>query len=161
MIKPAIFLGEPMSYMIAGDDQVRNVSHNFHSLDFILYEPGSQISGLDLDTRRKLLYWSTGNDPHRFLSYYIILINYLTLQTGIDHRINVMTLDGKEKSFILGAGQPGKLSLDWITNNVYYIDNFDYASIKICNVAEKKYVDIIHVEHGFIISSLLFNPVDG
>ncbi|KAL0278971.1 UNVERIFIED_CONTAM: hypothetical protein PYX00_000631 [Menopon gallinae] len=132
-------VGEPMSYVMAGDDQVRNVSQYFNSLDFILYEPGSQISGLDLDTRRKLLYWST----------------------GIDHRINVMTLDGKEKSFIMGAGQPGKLSLDWITNNIYYIDNFDYGSIKICNMAEKKYVDVIHVERGFIISSLLFNPVNG
>lgn len=49
-----------MSFILSGDYEIRKVSYNFNQMDLPVLDPGSQILGLDVDTRRNLIFWSSG-----------------------------------------------------------------------------------------------------
>lgn len=51
-----------MSFILAGEDQIRNVSHNFHKMDLLLFDPGAQIFGLEIDPKKNQIYWSSGTE---------------------------------------------------------------------------------------------------
>lgn len=49
-----------MTYIIGGDDEVKKISADINHVDLVMYEPGNSISGMDIDSRKKVLYWSSG-----------------------------------------------------------------------------------------------------
>lgn len=49
-----------MSFILSGDDEIRSLSNDFNSIELLLYEPGSQILGVDIDMKKKHIYWTSG-----------------------------------------------------------------------------------------------------
>jgi len=45
---------------IGTEDQVIQLSEDMNHLNFTLNDPGINIRGLAVDSRRKILYWSSG-----------------------------------------------------------------------------------------------------
>lgn len=58
-------------------------------------------------------------------------------------------------------GRPGKLSLDWVTGNLFFIDKSTPNMISACNIVDRKCAQILKIEEGAIISNLVFDPIRG
>lgn len=73
-------------------------------------------------------------------------------ESGTIHRIN---LKNHTKHYINNVGQPQKLAVDWISQNVYFV-NADsvYKSISLCNFDLKRCAKIIDLESHGAVSAL-------
>lgn len=49
-----------MSFVLSSDDEIRKVSYNFNQMDLLIFDAGSQILGLDVDTKKNQIYWTSG-----------------------------------------------------------------------------------------------------
>lgn len=106
-------------------------------MEALLYEPGSLIVGVDIDMKRKHIYWTSGT-------------------TG---KINVKDIKSGHHTYIENYGRPGKISFDWITSNIFYIDNSSPNAIKVCHVPDKKCANVLTIEPELILTNLVIDPV--
>lgn len=60
-----------------------------------------------------------------------------------------------------GLGHPGDIAVDWITQNVYYVEKSIPQEIRVCNFDEKRCAKVISAEHDYIIPKLAVDPLAG
>nr|QJD20828.1 vitellogenin receptor [Liposcelis entomophila] len=131
--------GDAMKFILAGDDDIRSLNHNFNNMHLQLYEPGSQILGIDVDMNRQHLYWTSGT-------------------TG---KINIKDMHSGHHTYIENFGRPGKISFDWLTSNIYYIETNQPNAIKVCHVPDKKCAKVLTSDDRHIITNLVVDPLSG
>lgn len=69
------------------------------------------ITGLEVSTKKSYIYFSVET-------------------TGTIHRFNTQS---KEEQHVINVGLPQKIALDWISDNIYYVDASPRdVSIKVC-----------------------------
>ncbi|KAK6624765.1 hypothetical protein RUM44_011625 [Polyplax serrata] len=131
--------GGQLSFVLSSDDEIRKVSYNFNQMDLLIFDAGSQILGLDVDTKKNQIYWTSGSS----------------------NKINVLDVATGQRTYLQGVDHPSKISYDWRTGNIYYIDNSNPNSIKVCNMARRRCSTVLTVATGIIISHLVVDPVSG
>ncbi|KAG8302473.1 hypothetical protein J6590_031545 [Homalodisca vitripennis] len=130
--------GSEMQIVYVIDKQIRYVTNSHSSLGVMYESPflNFQVSGLDVDARKKCIYWSsdlTGN------------ISRTCLNTK-------NTTDTISKLV-----RPGKLALDWVTRNLYFVER-NYI-LKACNFELQRCAIIATFPPGETISSLAVDPI--
>lgn len=154
-----------MEFVLSGENQIEIFSHEHQNTTTLLYEPRSQISGLDVDARHGRLYWSSVGEytffklllPASEMSEFD-LSRFMPI--GLVGKINVLDISG-HKTFIGDMGQPGKLSFDWITGNVFFIDNAKPNKIMVCHMDEKACACILTVNGSYSLSQIVVDPISG
>ena len=132
-------IGEPMEYIFSSGSQVRRSSASLQNVSLVANTIGMGISGLDVNSHSKTVFWSTE-------------------ETG---EIIAWSLKARTMSVIKGLGVPGKVAVDWITDNVYFADKSDRGVIYVCNVKAHKCARVVAVQDGSTITSITLDPKAG
>lgn len=56
-----------MNYIYSDADQIRSTSGDLKESNLLFSKPGIQITDLDVDIRRNLVYWTSGNTKYIIL----------------------------------------------------------------------------------------------
>lgn len=132
-------IGEPMSVIFSSTYEILKLSPSQNSLDILFNEDTPWITGLDVSIREKYLYFSIR-------------------EMGMICRLN---LADKRKDYIRGIGEPQKLSVDWVTGNVYFVDSSSATHvIRTCHLEERKCAKIVELTSYDQISSLVVDSVN-
>jgi hypothetical protein len=78
--------------------------------------------------------------------------------TGTIYRLSLV---GGKKAYVSGVGSPGEIAVDWITQNVYYVEKSRPQKIRVCNLDEKHCAKVITVEHDYTVTKLAVDPIAG
>lgn len=65
-----------MSLVYSDDNQIRSVSGDLKESKLLFSSPGVQVSDFDIDVRRNLIYWTSGN-TNIFFELYILFGTHL------------------------------------------------------------------------------------
>jgi hypothetical protein len=123
--------GKAMSLLFTSDNQIRRLSQIENSLKLVYSEDTPRITGLDVSVKTGAIFFTAEN-------------------TG-----TILMLNSSNKVYLEDVGQPGKLVLDWMTNNIYYVNNEPNAkSISICNFDDKACSHLIPVDQHRQISAI-------
>nr|CAD7447975.1 unnamed protein product [Timema bartmani] len=133
-------IGDPMEIVFTAKTQIRRTSPKTGNLNVVVNSPGFKVTGLDVDARRKTVYWTT--DLGRLFKLSIV---------------------GGEQKHVRAVGRPTKLAVDWITENVFFVDenDFHHQNIKVCNLDSKRVAKIAVMNSGVEISSIAVDPHHG
>lgn len=96
-------------------NELRKLSENPSTLEVLYKSNDSVFTGLDANVRQNKVYF-TMKDTGSLFEY---------------------DLGSKKVRFISDVGNPKKVAVDWITNNVYYIDDSIRHSINVCHFSDK------------------------
>ncbi|XP_015601419.1 vitellogenin receptor isoform X2 [Cephus cinctus] len=131
--------GPPMVIIAAAKGTViRKINPSLHLTHDLFYDDTMNITSVDVDAARNTIYWS---DAH-----------YAT--------INKMNLNDEGRKTIQNIGQPEVLSLDWITDNVYFYDT-ESLSIKVCHFSEEKCAKVVAINDMYKVKALTVDPIHG
>lgn len=121
-------------------DQIRKISQNPSTISVVHSFNASTIVGMDINMKRNLLYFSVQYSDSLY-EYDIIKDKILAIEN---------------------IGNPGKISVDWITNNVYFIDSDDNSRsiIKVCNMENKQCAKIKVLELRGMITTISVDPIN-
>lgn len=132
-------VGEPMSIIFSSMNEIRRLSPTLNTLDLLVQGDTPRITGLDISVKENYLYYS------------------MELMGSV-HRIS---LSNKTEEYVRGIGYPQKLSVDWVTGNVYFVDARQMTKIiKACHLHEQKCAKILEVASHDQISSLVIDAVN-
>ncbi|XP_067000750.2 vitellogenin receptor [Anabrus simplex] len=134
--------GPPLDMVfVANDNEIRKVPSNLKYMKLIHQDIGLKITGLDVNARNKTIYWSS----------------------GISGAIHSHSLSDNKQTFAKNLGRPTTLAVDWITGNIYFVDESlqNHLRIKVCNLEERRCAMLLHAEAGTVIHSLAVDPISG
>jgi hypothetical protein len=57
--------------------------------------------------------------------------------------------------------KPKKLALDWITSNVYVVDQLNFPTIKVCSIDNEKCAKLLSAINADEITSIVLDPLKG
>lgn len=123
--------GKAMSMLFVTKNQIRELSQTENALKLLHSEDGTKITGLDVSASSGAIYYSLKD------SRSIVLINKNT----------------STQEFIEGVGAPQQIALDWITNNIYYV-NDNPKSISICNFNDKSCAQLLSIDNNRQLSAI-------
>ncbi|KAI4466638.1 vitellogenin receptor-like protein-related-related [Holotrichia oblita] len=132
-------IGEPMSMIFVSNNQIRRLNQLTNTLSVLYSDNTPEITGLDVHTALDAIYFSIK-------------------ESGTIHRLNANSLD---RDYITNAGSPTKLAVDWVTQNVYYVDASGYeASVKVCNFDRKSTATLFPLEAHSQVSAIALDPLN-
>lgn len=131
--------GEALSLIFTSDNhQIREMSQMENTLNLLFEEEIPKITGLDVDSRG-FVYFSVSDAE--------------TL-----HRMNKSS---GERSYIEQVGQVQNLGVDWITGNVYVVNNDVHSkAITVCNFHDKLCARLIPIDLHRQVSALVVDAVN-
>lgn len=132
-------IGKPLTYIFTTETQIRKLSQGDNSLSLVYSDDTPRISGLDISVATGYLYFSIE-------------------VTGTIHRIN---LSNGTKHYISNVGQPQKLAVDWISQNVYFVNtDSTYRSISLCNFDLQRCAKVIDLGIHGQVSALAVDAIN-
>jgi hypothetical protein len=72
-----------------------------------------------------------------------------------------LSLVGGERAYVTGIGNPGDIAVDWVTQNVYFVQKSAVQTIRVCNLDEQSFAVVTYVEHGYSVTKLAVDPSAG
>ncbi|KRT81424.1 EGF-like domain containing protein, partial [Oryctes borbonicus] len=132
-------VGDPMSIIFVSGNQIRRVVQPDNSLS-VLYsdDTTAEISDLDVSIARDLIYFSIK-------------------ESGTIHRLYMKTYD---REYMMNIGAPTKIAVDWITQNVYFVDGSGSEGVKVCNFQRKAVADLFKTQRNTQISAISVDPIN-
>nr|CAJ19121.1 vitellogenin receptor [Blattella germanica] len=132
-------IGKAKEFIFVADKQIRRVTHELRFMKIAYLDYDFKVTGLDVDSKLGMVYWSSD-------------------ETNTIYR---MSLIGGTKAYLTGIGSPTDIALDWITQNVYYVDKDTIQSIKVCNLDSQQHATVVHVDSGYSASRIAVDPFAG
>lgn len=128
-----------MSLIYTADNTIRMLSQKDNSLSVIYSEKTPKITGLDVSVSAGYIYFSIQD-------------------SGTIHKVHLIN---QSKSYITSVGQPEKLSLDWISNNIYFVNAYGKTkTIDVCHFDSGKCTIIKELDAGDYITSISVDPIN-
>lgn len=128
-----------MSIIYTAENKIRMLTQKDNTLRVIFSDETPKITGLDVSTTAGYIYFSIQD-------------------TGTIHKLNIKT---KTKSYITSIGQPEKISLDWVSQNVYFINGYGKTkTIDVCHFDSDKCATIKEVGIGDHVTSISVDPIN-
>ncbi|XP_077255886.1 putative vitellogenin receptor yl [Temnothorax americanus] len=132
-------IGPTMEFITASENDIRRISSNLHFVEIIDSLTDSSVSGLDVNAVHDIVYWSSD-------------------EFGTIKKINVAT---KKISTVRIVEHPQALAVDWITGNVYVIDNGRPNTIKVCDLEKQICATLVKIEDNKAkVVSLIVDPIN-
>lgn len=99
----------------------------------------AQINGMDLNYEQQLLYFTVEDQSTLF----------------------ELNLTSKRLSMVDNVGTPTKIAVDWVTNNVYFIDyNTQGPSIRVCHMLERRCIKLLTFKQNEHVKSIAVDPLN-
>lgn len=124
-------LGEPKYLLHTSFSTIWRISPN---LEILLETNSSQITGMDVNFEKNLLYFSVAESG---CIYEYDMAN--------DNKLNI----------IENIGKPYFIAVDWISDNIYLIDDSSVPTLKLCHVANKICIHIYQFKYKDIVKNLI------
>lgn len=99
---------------------------------------GTRIIGMDINIDRNLLYFTVEDQSKLF----------------------ELNMTNNALLSVENIGNPTQLAVDWITNNVYFIDKSFRSSIKICHMSDKHCINLISFNHTDSAKAIAVDPLN-
>lgn len=130
--------GPPKSVIYSTHDQIREIRMLPKSLNVLFQSNNSMITSMDMNIKMKIIYY-TLEDSNALFEF---------------------KLDNKTVNYVEFMGNPIKIRIDWITNNVYYIDNSQRYSIRVCHFENRVCIQLIVFSQNESVKSLSVDPIN-
>ncbi|KAK0181269.1 hypothetical protein PV327_003563 [Microctonus hyperodae] len=117
---------------------IREISNNFQMIN-VITKTASSISGMDINVKDKLLFWS-------------------------DEKSGTITeyqWEDQKHRIISNKGKPNLIAVDWVTNNIYFVNNEKPYAIMACTRDEQKCSFIVRLKDEGNVTSLTVDPING
>ncbi|XP_054256859.1 putative vitellogenin receptor [Macrosteles quadrilineatus] len=126
--------GHEMALVFATNNEIRYVTQTRSKLGVIHKSQtrNFQVSGLDVDSRRRCIYWSSAT------------VGTITRSCN------------KNETSMTSLVRPGKLAVDWATENVYFVER-DHI-VKVCNFNVGKCSIVVKAAPEVTIDTLAVDP---
>lgn len=99
----------------------------------------SQIKGMDLNYEQQLLYFTVEDQSTLY----------------------ELNLTSKRLTQVDNVGTPTKITVDWVTNNVYFIDyNTEGSSIRVCHMRERRCIKLLTFSRNVHVKSIVVDPLN-
>ncbi|XP_049827409.1 vitellogenin receptor-like isoform X1 [Schistocerca gregaria] len=134
--------GPTMEYvLVTGGGQIRKVSQSLASVDVLHKHQFLRVTGLDVDAREYAVCWSTRDTA----------------------TIYCQSLKTHNRTYVEGVGNPTEVAIDWITKNIYYVNDVPVgqSDIQVCHLTEKLCAVVVTAEHGSRIGNIAVDPLAG
>jgi len=66
-----------------------------------------------------------------------------------------------EKQIERIVDKPKRLAVDWVTSNVYVVDQLQFPTIKVCNIDEEKCATLLSANNADEVTSIVLDPSQG
>lgn len=99
---------------------------------------GSRIVGIDMNIRKNMLYF-TVEDTDALYEYNMTDGTHLIIES---------------------IGNPTAVALDWITDNIYFVDKGDQPRIRICHANRRVCITIMRLQSMHVVKSLAVDPIN-
>jgi hypothetical protein len=87
---------------------------------------------------------------------------YILLISAISSKITQMSLHGDSKKVLENlVERPKKIDVDWVTGNIYVVDQIHFPTIKVCNLEIAKCTKIFIAVGANDITSIAVDPIRG
>ncbi|XP_062138201.1 putative vitellogenin receptor isoform X1 [Drosophila sulfurigaster albostrigata] len=127
------------SFLFSSYDEVRNLSERHAMLSVAWSANDTRISGIDVDMRRQLGYFSSDEQ----------------------HVVYQLDMRDRRPLAALSLNAPTKLAVEWTTGNVYVISGNAAQQISVCSFAAKMCGRVLQLPHGRGHATLKSLAVDG
>lgn len=129
-------VGKSFFYLYSTFDQIRYADKN--SLEILISADANQITSMDINVNKEIVYF-TVEDSGTIFS---------------------LNLKNMSKHTISSIGAPSKVSVDWITDNIYFVDSgtTDLQSINVCHMEDESCSRIYKISSQEVITAM---TVDG
>lgn len=128
-----------MNLIYLSNNEVRQLKQKENSIELLYSAETARITGLTLSYSSSEIFIAIEN-------------------MGIIMKINEKT---GMRDVIYNVGQPKKLAVDWITNNIYMYNNIPYSkSIDVCNFDNKNCAPLIKTDLHSQVSNLVVDAVN-
>lgn len=129
-------VGRSVYYLYSTFDQIRYADKN--TLDILISADANQITSMDINVDKEIIYF-TVEDSGTIFS---------------------LNLKNNSKHTISSIGAPGKVSVDWITDNIYFVDSgiSDLQSINVCHMEDESCSRIFNFSSHEIVTAM---TIDG
>ncbi|XP_059473039.1 vitellogenin receptor isoform X2 [Neocloeon triangulifer] len=132
--------GRNLDVVFVTNEEIRKVSLKSMRQDILTSHTGLTVSGLAVDAHLHHIYWSTA-------------------ATG---KLTQMSeANEMEKQIDRIVENPKKLALDWISSNIYVVDQLQYPTIKVCNVKLERCSKILTAFRANEVTSMVVDPREG
>lgn len=132
-------VGDPMSMIFVANNQIRRLSQTDNTLTVLYADDTPEITGLDVSVAEGLVYFSIK-------------------ESGTIHRLNMKNYN---REYMVTAGAPSKLAVDWITQNVYFADGSGHDNaVKVCNFDKKKFATLFKLDPAVQLTAIAVDPIN-
>ncbi|XP_049944498.1 vitellogenin receptor-like [Schistocerca serialis cubense] len=134
--------GPAMEYvLVTGRGQIRKVSQSLTSVDVLHKHHFLRVTGLDVDARAYTVCWSTRETA----------------------TIYCQSLKTHNRTYVEGVGNPTEVAVDWITKNIYYVNDVPagQSDIQVCHLTEKLCAVVVPAVSGSRIGNIAVDPLAG
>nr|QCX35737.1 vitellogenin receptor [Locusta migratoria] len=134
--------GSAMEYvLVTGGGQIRKVSQSLGSVDVVYKQDLVRVTGLDVDARENAVCWSTRETE----------------------AIYCQSLKTHNTTYVEGVGNPTEVAVDWISKNIYYVNDVPagQSKIQVCNLREVLCAVVVAAERGSRIGNIAVDPLAG
>ncbi|VVC34061.1 Hypothetical protein CINCED_3A006126 [Cinara cedri] len=130
-------LGPIMNLVYSDAGKIKSISGDFKESTLLFSNSGFHVTDLDIDTRRNLIYW-TSEEADTLIC---------------------MDMHQEHKVYMQDLINPTKVRIDWLTENVYFVEN--YRDIVVCNLNSKKCATIYNANIHTKIKAFTIDPLAG
>lgn len=81
--------------------------------------------------------------------------------SGSSGKISALDVTTSQETSLQSMDRPSKVTYDWLTGNIFYIDNSKPNKIKVCNLEKKKQSTVLTASPDTLITNLVIEPVSG
>lgn len=128
-----------MSIIFATSNGIYQLFPRNNTLDVLYSDNGIKITGIDVSIRNGLVYFVTEDSE----------------------TLNRIHLHDHTHEYMSNVGKPQHLSVDWITQNVYFVDDsFASKSIHVCNFETQHCASIINFHVNSRITALTVDSIN-
>ncbi|KAG4078550.1 hypothetical protein HA402_004773 [Bradysia odoriphaga] len=108
------------------------------SLGVLWSSNGSRITGIDVNMRKNLLYFTVEDS----------------------NALYEMNLDNKKLLYVTNIGNPHHIAVEWVTGNVYIFDQDTNPAIKVCHMDRQTCIRIITLKYRDVVKSLVVDSIN-
>ncbi|KAF5291298.1 hypothetical protein FQA39_LY03449 [Lamprigera yunnana] len=131
-------IGESMSFIFTVANEIYQLSPRNFTLRLLHSDNLATITGLAVIVAHNYVYFSIE-------------------ESGTLHRLN---LNNNSRDYISDIGKPQKLTVDWITQNVYYVNKESRTKIRMCNFEKQTCCTIVDIGVKSDITALVVDSVN-
>lgn len=114
--------------------QLRKLNTKDNSISVLHKDDALPLTGMDVFTAKNSIFFTIEKQGE---------IRHLNFQT-------------KKETIVSGLGKPGLIAVDWVSENVYFVNNEAEKTIMVCHMDKQKCAKLRDLETKSLVNTLLY-----